>query len=284
MTRVNQMLMGLFLILTLSDPCLAQSNPKLTSFKIENGKIAIKIDAPAGELIVQSTGDLQPDNWTQLSRLQADGSTKDFNDPFDPNTVMKFYRVYTVPPADELHLTGEFASALEAALTFSDLQNTFGLNFPEGEAVIPAGNDLSFSTRNTRIYAAVIAVLSTLVKDVSDAFPPESRPSAATIAAALANDIADGNLDGKNNGAPVQIGTTGTFLPAFTEQDFENALNEVKAAIPGLYNVFFTGAGAAAAAPLSGSEISFTIAASGTFAPSTPAIWGDFYWGSSDWQ
>ena len=127
-------------------------------------------------------------------------------------------------------------------------------------------------------------MLSTLAKDVSDSFPVASRPSAATIAAAFAHDIADGNLDGNNNGAAVQIGTTGTFLPAYTEQDFENALNEVKAAIPGLYNVFFTGAGAAPAPLSSEPGIAFGAAASGTFAPSTPAIWGDFYWGSSDWQ
>ena len=32
-------------------------------------------------------------------------------------------------------------------------------------------------------------------------------------------------------------------MPAYTEQDFLNALNEVKVTIPGLYNVSFTASG-----------------------------------------
>jgi hypothetical protein len=252
-----------------------QDQVKLTSLTIDDdGKVNIEIDGPAGEYIVECSLDLKPDSWTQLTRLFGDGSTKDFVDPYDLDIDSKFYSILAVPAADEFHLTGEYAAALETALSYSDLQSTFGLNFPEGEAIIPAGDDLSFSTRKARIYAATIAALSKLAKDLHESFPLASRPSLAEIVAALIEDMEDGNLDGDKNGAAVQIGTTGTFLPAYTEQDFLNALNDVKATIPGLYNVYFTGSDAGAAA---GPE-------SGTFTPSTPAIWGDFYWGSSDWQ
>lgn len=238
---------------------------------------------------MQSSSNLQSGDWTQLSRLIGNGSTQNFNDPYNPNAAAKFYRVSTVPAANEFHLTGAFATALIGALSYSDLQTTFGLTFPQVEATIPAGNDLSFSTRNSRIYSAVIATLSTLAKNISDSFLPSTPPSAAEIAAALAADISDGSLDGIDGGGPVLIGTTGMALPAYTEQDFETALTQVKAEIPGLYNVYFTGAGASAAplaAPLEESEIAFDPppASAGSFTPSTPAVWGDFYWGSSDWQ
>jgi hypothetical protein len=253
--------------------CHAEIEARITSLTIDDGKVNIEIDGPAGEYIVERSLNLKSGNWTQLTRLFGDGSTKDFVDPYDLDIDSKFYRILAVPAADELHLTGEYAAALETALPYSDLQSTFGLNFPEGEAIIPAGDDLSFSTRNARIYAATIAALSKLAKDLHESFPLASRPSLAEIVAALIEDMEDGNLDGDKNGAAVQIETTGTFLPAYTEQDFLNALNDVKATIPGLYNVYFTGSDAGAAA---GAE-------SGTFTPSTPAIWGDFYWGSSDW-
>lgn len=272
------------LLVTMTCGCsIVQGEPQLTTFEIVNDKVEIDIDGPAGEYKVECSDDLQSNHWTQLSRQASDGSTQAFDDPFDGTATMKFYRIFAVPSADELHLSGDFAAALESGLPYSDLQSTFGFNFPEGEAVIPAGNDLSYSTRNARIYAAVIAALSKLAKDVSDSFEVGSQPSATDIASAFASDISDGKLDGNNNGAAVPIGATGTFLPAYTEQDFENALNEVKAGIPGLYNVYFTGSGAAAAPPIGGFSI-FSVGNPGTFAPAIPAKWGDFYWGSSDWQ
>jgi hypothetical protein len=225
---------------------------------------------------------LESDQWVRLSRLYSDGSTQQFDDPMDPSAVSKFYRIVTIPPANEFHLTGEFATALEAALIYSDIQATFGLTFPQGEAVIPAGNDLSFSSLNSRIYAAVIASLSKMAKDLSDSFPEGSRPTAATIAAAFAADISDGSLDGNNGEVPVPIGATGFNLPAYTGQDFIDALDVIKAEIPGLYNVVFTAPAAAIAAPKSDAVIA--MAASGSFAPSAPAVWGDFYWDSSEWQ
>ncbi len=41
----------------------------------------------------------------------------------------------------------------------------------------------------------------------------------------------------------VTIYPTPHAMPAYTEQDFLNALNEVKVTIPGLYNVSFTASG-----------------------------------------
>lgn len=273
------------LALVFTKAALCQGQLNLSSISItEDSKANLTINGPAGELILQSSVNLQTNSWLQLSRLRADGSPQDFNDPFSPDTLVKFYRVSAVPPADELHLTGVFAAALESLLSFTDLQTAFGLNFAVGDANIPAGNDLSFSSRNARIYSAIIAALSKLAKDVQDAFPDGSKPSSTTIATALAADLEDGNLDGNKNGAPIQIGTTGSFLPAYTGQNLIDALNEVKTSIPGLYNVFFSASGAGAALQISRNRSLLTIEPSGTFATSIPATWGDFYWDSSDWK
>lgn len=68
--------------------------------------------------------------------------------------------------------------------------------------------------------------------------------------------------------------------------DFLSALDEVKAAIPGLYNVFFTSDGPEVAPAMAIAE--FAVAPQGTpggmFRAFTSATWGDFYWDSSDWQ
>ena len=83
---------------------------------------------------------------------------------------------------------------------------------------------------------------------------------------------------------PVQIGATAFNLPAYTSQDFINALNVIKGEIPGLYNVEFNTAGGGGAPDIIDGGVVEADPVEGSFTPSTPAKWGDFYWGSSEWQ
>jgi len=265
---------------------LAESDPRLSGLQIANGKVEIDLSGPAGEYKVQASSSLQAEDWVQLSRRATNGSAQRFDDPLDLTVGRRFYRLEVVPSADEFHLNGPFAVALVEALDYGNLQVTFGLDFAANEAVIPAGNTLSFSSRNSRIYSAVIAALSKLAQDISDSFAEEDRPSAATIAAAIAEDLEDFNLDGRNNGIPVAIEDTGFVLPEYLASDFLAALDEVKEAIPGLYNVFFTSDGSEVVSSMAIVDFAFASQSTsgGMFTAFASAMWGDFYWDSSDWQ
>lgn len=275
-----------FIALIACGSVLAESDARLSGLQIANGKVEIDLIGPAGEYKVQASSNLQADDWVQLSRRATNGGTQRFDDPLDLTVGRRFYRLEVVPSADEFHLNGPFAVALVAALDYGNLQVTFGLDFAAEEAVIPDGNTLSFSSRNSRIYSAVIAALSTLAEGISDSFEEVDRPSAAVIAAAIAEDLADFNLDGRNNGTPVAIGETGFVLPEYVAADFLAALDEVKAAIPGLYNVFFTSDGPEVVPSMAIGDFAFASqgTSGGMFTAFTSATWGDFYWDSSDWQ
>jgi hypothetical protein len=93
------------------------------------------------------------------------------------------------------------------------------------------------------------------------------QPSVADIVVALAEDLASGNLDGRDSGgARVEIGASGVFLPDYTDQDLADALSQLKGELNGLGNVFLQAPGG------------------GQFVASVPAEWGQFYWGSAEWE
>lgn len=247
---------------------LCRAQVRISSLSIgDDGKIRIVLDGSAGEYVVQSSDDLSPDQWVGLCRIGSDGSTKEVSEPVEEDARQRFYRIVSVPQANDFHLTGTYAQAVVNAVDYADLQAAFGLAFTQQEAVLPDADALSVAMRNARVYAATVAGLSLLAQDIRDSFAQGSQPSAAEVAAALAADLASGVLNGQNSsGQAIEIGSTGAFLSSFTEQDFIDRVEQVKGLLPGIYNVAFTTAGG------------------GALAPAVPADWGNFYWDSSDWQ
>ncbi len=239
-----------------------QDPVSITSIEVDSAQNCFRIClvGVAGEFVVEATEDFQ--SWGSLCRLGSDGSPVEFCDPM--TSRFKAYRVAAIPESDGFHLNGVNVQELESTVVYGDLATVFG--FPFGAApAIPSVLALPSAERDTRIYSATIATLSVLTQSLRDTIEPP--PSVADIVAALATDLASGNLDGRDTGgARVEIGTSGVFLPEYTDQDLADALSQLKGELNGLGNVFLQATGG------------------GQFAPSVPAEWGLFYWDSADWQ
>jgi hypothetical protein len=234
----------------------------------ENDRIKILVEGPAGDYIIESTDDLKSEgNWSDLFRRGLDGTESEIVDPFSETSLGKFYRIRVLTAADGFHITGEFAQALETGISYADLQSTFGLTFMQTDAFLPPVDDLSGAARNARVYAAAIAGLSKIAQCIRDSFEPGSQPTTGEIITALSEDLASGELDGRNSlNELIEIGTTGKTLDEYTEQDFIDKLNDIQSTMDGLHNVVF-------------SERE-----GGSFSTAVPADWSDFCWGSADWQ
>ena len=215
-----------------------------------------------GEFLVQCTVDLQS-GWDTLCRLGSDGTPVVFCDPITGQK--KFYQIAAIPEFDGFHLNGANAQELQTALIYADMAAVFGLLSGPPAPAIPAVFELPSMSRDERVYSATIATLSVMAQELRDSIVPQ--PSVADIVAALATDLASGNLDGRDSADDwVEIGVSGVFLPEYTDQDFADALSQLKGELNGFDNVFLPATGG------------------GLFAPSVPADWGLFYWDSAEWQ
>ncbi|MFP6855666.1 MAG: hypothetical protein VCA73_00230 [Roseibacillus sp.] len=121
--------------------------------------------------------------------------------------------------------------------------NELHSRFLPGDLVaLPLHLGLPSAERDARIYATTIATLSVMTQALRDTILPQ--PSVADIVVALAEDLASGNLDGRDSGgARVEIGASGVFLPDYTDQDLADALSQLKGKLNGLGNVFLQAPG-----------------------------------------
>jgi len=239
----------------------AQEEVEVTPATTEAGEFQLTVDAPAGELLIEWTADLA--TWTPLVPLGTDGTSVQATDVADLAT--KFYRVFSFPDTDDTHLNGPVAQALQSAVAYSDLQSVFGLGAGPPASPVTLVRDLPTAGRDERLYAAAIGLLSVMALDLQGSVVP--TPTAAELATAFAADLASGSLDGRDSGGSlIQIGTSASFLPEWTQQDLANAVASLDSELSGLRNALLSPDG------------------SGQFSASVPSDWNEFYWDSAEWQ
>lgn len=265
MNTINCRAMGLGLTLATCS-LTAGNNVEITGVGVtENGRISIDVNGPQGEYFTESISDLSETTWRQACRFYSDGTATSVSEPIDEAAPQKFYRIVTITPPDGTLLTNAYAVELDSSLTLTNIETVFGVTFASGKPDLPDVKALSVAARNTRVYALTIAALAQLAEDIHSSVSPQ--PSIEEIVTALNLDLASGALNGLNtSGQAIQIGTSGSYLPTYSDQDLLAKVTLAKASISSLYNLSFAGDG------------------NGSFTPAIATSWCNFYWGSGDWQ
>ena len=240
----------------------AQDDLEITSAgQTESGDFELSVEGPVGELLIEWTEDLQ--TWIPLVPLGSTGAPVQASDTAD--LAAKFYRATSFPDSDDTHLSGPMAQALVSGVAYSDLQSVFGLGAGPPVSPVTTVRDLPTAGRDARLYAAVIGLLSVMATDLQATIDPS--PSSSDLASAFAEDLASGSLNGRNaSGQLIEIGSSGSFVPEYTQQDLLTAAASLGDELSGLRNIAFEASG--------GGQVS-------TLAPSD---WNLFYWDSADWQ
>lgn len=261
-SHLTRWLLPSAMMAALTGGLLAQDEVEITSaVTTPEGGFELTIDSSAGELLIEWTQDLQ--TWLPLVPLGSTGAPVQSTDVAD--LAAKFYRVTSFPDTDDTHLNGPVAQALKSAIAYSDLQAVFGLGAGPPASPVTAVRDLPTADRDARRYAAVIGMLSVMATDIQSGITPS--PSAAEMAAAFAADLASGSLNGRDgSGQLIPIGSSGSFLPEFSQQDLADASAALGDELSGLRNILLESTGG------------------GLISSSVPSDWNLFYWDSSEWQ
>lgn len=250
-------------LLAINLPCIAQEEVRITSSGInsENQEFNFDVSSPPGELVVEGSCDLE--TWFPVLPMGADGNPIGLSDSTE-NEIC-FYRIRAFLDTGGQHLDGLLAQQLRADIPFNDLKVVLGLSAATAPGTpITVVRDLPTASRDQRAYAAAIAILSILGQQLLDSMDPQ--PSLADIAAALATDLASGVLNGLDSlGQAIEIGSSGVFLPEYTDQDLTAVIDDLDNQLSGLRNVEH-------------------IVTAGVLTTTIPAAWTLFYWDSAEWQ